>query len=146
MTSPQTLLLKISAAIWLVWGLLHLGHGLIVLFADLSVAGQAIAEAAATPTMSDDYYVAMTGLFQQHGWNRVVFGIAAIVSAFYLWNGNRSAIWITAGFGGLTELGFFFLNTIPGYNNFAPSYTMLLLAAAAIVLSVWAGLGLRETQ
>ncbi|MEM6581850.1 MAG: hypothetical protein AAF699_11280 [Pseudomonadota bacterium] len=146
MTSLQKLLLKASAALWLVWGLLHLAHGLVVAFHDLSAAGQSIANAAATPTMSDDQYLALTGLFQQHGWNRIVFGMAAIVGAFYLWNGNRTAIWITAVFGGLTELGFFFLNTIPGYDNFVPSYTMLVVAAAAIILSVWAGLGMRKTE
>ncbi|MEM8561631.1 MAG: hypothetical protein AAGF57_05320 [Pseudomonadota bacterium] len=145
MTSSQKLLLKISAGLWLVWGLLHVAHGLVVAFHDLVAAGQSIADATATPTMSDDYYLALTGLFQQHGWNRILFGIAAIVSAFYLWNGSRSAIWITAFFGGLTELGFFFLNTIPGYNSFVPAYTMLIVAATAIVLSVWVGLGQRNT-
>ncbi|MEM1154672.1 MAG: hypothetical protein AAGI44_11065 [Pseudomonadota bacterium] len=146
MTSLQKLLLKVSAALWLVWGLLHLAHGFVVSFHDLSAAGQSIANAAATPTMSDDRYLALTGLFQQHGWNRIVFGIAAVVGAFYLWNGNRTAIGITAVFGGLTELGFFFLEKIPGYDNFVPSYTMLFVAAAAIVLSAWVGLGLRRSE
>ena len=63
MTRPQNLALKVSAVLWVIWGLVHCLAGIIVLSADAAGGVSAIADAVDVPVedviiveVVDDYH------------------------------------------------------------------------------------------
>ena len=137
MTQTQTLLLKISAVLWIIWGLVHAFAGVIVLTSDTTGGFQAIADAVDPALLVADYHAAAGGILNQHGWNLGWFGIATIIGAYFIWKENMTAIWVTGMVGGLADLGYLLFVDVPGYVNFFPGTVMTFISGTAILLSFW---------
>lgn len=137
MSTAQQLALRLSAALWIIWGLVHALAGFIVLSGDATAGLQAIADAVDQSLLVYDYHDAVGGILNQHGWNLGWFGIATIVGAVFIWRANRTAIWVTALIGGMADLGYLLFVDLPGYVNFFPGTVMTLVSGSAIALSGW---------
>lgn len=138
MSSPRhALLLKIAAVLWVIWGAVHLFAGIIVMTSDATGGVQAIADAVSPETLAMDYPAAMGGVLNQHGWNLGWFGVATMIGALFIWQGNLTAIWVTGMVGGLADLGYLLFLDFPGYVNFVPGTVMTMISASAILLSFW---------
>lgn len=59
MTDTQKILLKISAVLWVTWGLVHTLAGVMVLSGDTTAGFQAIADAVKPGTLVNDYPAAV---------------------------------------------------------------------------------------
>lgn len=144
MTRPQNLALKVSAVLWVIWGLVHCLAGIIVLSADAAGGVSAIADAVAPADLAGPYHAAVGGIFNQHGWNLLWFGLATLIGAGLIWRGNMTAIWVTAMVGGMADLGYLLFVDLPGYVHFLPGTLMTLVSGSAIALSLWVWLPLRK--
>ncbi|MEL6657448.1 MAG: hypothetical protein AAFY48_12745 [Bacteroidota bacterium] len=134
--------LKISAVLWVIWGLVHMFAGVMtvggVFGGDLSVPIAGIADAVNIDTLKMDYPEALGGILAQHGFNLLWFGLITTIAAFYIWKGNVQAVWWAAIVGGLADLGYFLFIDLGGFNNFVPGTVMTLISASAIILSMYA--------
>ncbi|MEL7342223.1 MAG: hypothetical protein AAGM67_17200 [Bacteroidota bacterium] len=134
-----SLFFKIAAVLWIVWGLVHVFAGVMTMYGIVtdsiaaSVAG--IADAIDPSTLQADYPKASGAIIGQHGFNLFWIGIVTFVSAFYVWGGNKNAIFLAAITGGLADLGYFLFMDLGGYVKFAPGTVMTLVSASAIILS-----------
>lgn len=137
MSSMKSLALKIAAALWVVWGAVHLFAGVIVLSGDAVAGFQAIADAVAPDTLALEYPPAVGGVLNQHGWNLAWFGVVTIIGGVFVWKADMTAIWVTALIGGLADLGYLLFVDVPGYVNFFPGTVMTIVSGSAIVLSFW---------
>mgnify|MGYP001311148560 CR=1 FL=1 len=135
-------LLKLSAVLWGVWGLVHILAGVLtikgILTGDISAAVAGIADAVDPVSVKMDYPEAAGALIGQHGFNLFWIGIVTFVSAFYIWRGNKNAIFLAAITGGLADLGYFFFMDLGGFVNFVPGTVMTIVSLLAIILSVTA--------
>ena len=143
MSATNTLLLKIAAGLWVVWGLVHALAGAIVLSSDASGGLQAIADAVEPGLLEAEYHAAVGGILNQHGWNLGWFGLATIIGAAFIWRGNLTAIWVTGMVGGLADLGYLLFVDLPGFVNFFPGTVMTFISGSAILLSFWVWLTTR---
>jgi len=130
-------LLKVSAVLWVIWGIVHTLAGIIVLSSDASGGFVAISDAVPPEALAMDYHGAVAGILNQHGWNLAWFGIATVIGGVFIWRGNMTSIWVTAMVGGMADLGYFFFLDLPGYVHFIPGTLMTLVSASAILLSFW---------
>jgi hypothetical protein len=131
-----SLLLKLSAILWVIWGIVHTFAGIIVMSSDTMTAVQAVADGVANSLLVYDYPDAAGAIINQHGWNLAWFGIATIIGAIYIWRNSTTAIFVTAMVGGLADLGYFFFLDLGGYVNFVPGTVMTIFSSLAIVLSI----------
>ncbi len=145
MNDSHALALKIAAALWIVWGLVHTLAGIIVLSSDASGGFQAIADAVDPAALEANYHAAVGGLLDQHGWNLGWFGIATIIGGVLIWKRNITAIWVTGMIGGLADLGYLFFVDLPGYVNFFPGTVMTFVSGSAIALGFWVWLSIRRS-
>lgn len=137
MTHLHNNLLKFSAILWIIWGLVHAFAGIMILSGDAASGFQAIADAVTPATLALDYPAAVGGVLSQHAWNLAWFGLVTIIGAVFIWQKNMMAIWVTAMVGGLADLGYFVFIDLAGFANFAPGTIMTLVSATAIILSGW---------
>lgn len=134
-----SLFFKIAAILWIVWGLVHVFAGVMTMYGILtdsissSVAG--IADAIDPSTLQVDYPKAAGAIIGQHGFNLFWIGIVTFISAFYVWGGNKNAIFLAAITGGLADLGYFLFMDLGGYSKFMPGTVMTIVSASAIILS-----------
>ncbi len=142
----QTNILRASAVLWVIWGLVHALAGGIVLSADATGGFQAIADAVDPEMLVADYHSAVGGILNQHGWNLLWFGVATVIGAAFIWRGNLTAIWVTGMIGGLADLGYLLFVDFPGYVNFVPGTVMTFVSGTAIVLSFSVWLRARRSQ
>ena len=135
-------LLKISAVLWIIWGLVHMLAGVMTVYGvfagDLSVPISAILDGVDPTILTADYPAQLGGILGQHGFNLFWFGLITLIAAFYIWNGNRNAIFMAAIVGGLADLGYFIFIDLAGYAKFAPGTIMTIVSASAIALSLYA--------
>lgn len=143
MSATNSLLLKIAAVLWIIWGLVHAFAGVVVLTSDASGGFSAIADAVDSALLQADYHPAVGGILNQHGWNLGWFGVATIIGAIFIWKGNLTAIWVTGMVGGLADLGYLFFVDVPGFVNFFPGTVMTFISGSAIALSFWVWLTTR---
>ncbi len=133
-------LLKLSAVLWVVWGLVHILAGVLtmkgILTGDISAAVAGIADAVDPVSVKMGYPEAVGALIGQHGFNLFWIGIVTFVSAFYIWRGNTNAIFLAAITGGLADLGYFLFMDLGGFVNFVPGTVMTIVSSLAIILSV----------
>ena len=146
MTTTHKNVLRVAAALWLVWGLVHLGAGIISLSVTTQEMVQNIADAVPAETLVFDYPDAAGAVLDQHAWNLAWFGAAAMIGAGFIWRQNRTAIWVTAMVGGLADIGYFLFLDLGGYVNFVPGTVMTIFSATAILLSGWVWLATRGSQ
>ena len=145
-----SILLKISAILWIIWGAVHIFAGAITMYkingGDISAAVGGIADAVAPATLQMDYPAATGAILGQHGFNLFWIGLVTLVCAFYIWKRNKNAIFLAALTGGLADLGYFLFMDLGGFVNFVPGTIMTLVSSAAIILSFYAYFkGNRET-
>lgn len=130
---------KIATVLWIIWGLVHILAGVLtvnfILSNDTSSAVSGIADAVDPASVQMDYPAAAGAIIGQHGFNLLWIGIVTFISAFYIWKGNKNAIFLAAICGGLADLGYFLFMDLGGFVNFVPGTVMTLVSSAAIILS-----------
>ncbi len=137
-----TILLKVSAVLWMVWGLVHVLAGALtmnfVLAGDISSSIIGIADAVDPNTLQMEYPKAAGAVIGQHGFNLFWIGMVTFISAYFIWKGNDWAIFLAAITGGLADLGYFIFLDLAGHVNFVPGSIMTIISASAIILSFYA--------
>jgi hypothetical protein len=135
-------LLKISAVLWIIWGLVHILAGVLtmkgVLSNDMSSALMGIADGTAPELIKMDYSQAANAVLGQHGFNLLWIGLVTFISAFFIWKGNKNAIFLAAICGGLADLGYFLFLDLGGFVKFVPGTVMTIFSSLAIILSFYA--------
>jgi hypothetical protein len=136
-----SILFKISAVLWIVWGLVHILAGVMtmkgILTGDISASVSGIADAVDPGKLQMNYPEASGAIIGQHGFNLFWIGIVTLISAFFVWKGNRNAIFLAALTGGLADLGYFLFMDLGGFVNFVPGTVMTIVSASAIILSFY---------
>ena len=131
--------LKIAAILWIIWGAVHILAGVMtdsfILSGDIQGAVAGIADKVDPATLAADYPSAAGAVIGQHGFNLLWIGAVTLICAFFIWKGNKNAIFLAAICGGLADLGYFLFMDLGGYVNFVPGTVMTLVSSAAIVLS-----------
>ena len=106
-----SILLKISAVLWIVWGLVHVFAGIMtiqfIISGDIASSISGIADAIDPNSVQMTYPDAAGAIIGQHGFNLFWVGMVTFISAFYIWKSNKNAIFLAAITGGLTDLGYF---------------------------------------
>ncbi|MEL7159216.1 MAG: hypothetical protein AAFN92_00550 [Bacteroidota bacterium] len=137
-----SILFKTSAVLWAIWGIVHVFAGVMTVYfvttQDISGAVSGIADGIDPVTVQMDYPAAAGAIIGQHGFNLLWVGLVTFLCAFYVWKGNKNAIFLAAITGGLTDLGYFIFIDLGGFNNFVPGTVMTIISAAAIALSFYA--------
>lgn len=136
------ILFKISTILWIIWGLVHVFAGGITMYfiisGDISSSISGIADAIDPSSVQMDYPAAAGAIIGQHGFNLFWVGLVTFLCAFYIWKGNKNAIFLAAITGGLTDLGYFIFLDLGGFVKFAPGTVMTIVSGAAITLSFYA--------
>ncbi len=137
-----SVLFKISAVLWVVWGLVHVLAGVLtmkgVLTGDISASVTGIADAVNPELLTMDYPKAAGAIIGQHGFNLLWIGLVTFISAFFVWKGNKNAIFLAAICGGLADVGYFLFMDLGGFVNFVPGTVMTIVSALAIITSFYA--------
>lgn len=135
----NSILLKIAAVLWIVWGFVHVFAGVMtmngVISGEIAAAIGGIADAIDPATLQLDYPDAVGGVLGQHGFNLFWIGAVTFICAFFVWRGNGNAIFLAAITGGLADLGYFLFMDLGGFVNFVPGTVMTFVSASAIILS-----------
>ncbi len=136
-----TILLKISAILWIIWGIVHILAGIMtmkgILTDDIYASVIGIADGVDPNTLQMDYPKPVGAIIGQHGFNLFWIGIVTFVSAFYIWKGNTNAIFLAALTGGLADLGYFLFMDLGGYVKFMPGTVMTIVSSLAIITSFY---------
>ncbi len=142
MAKNLSILLKIAAVLWIIWGAVHILAGVMTMSfitsGDIAGAVGGIADAIDPATLQMDYPAAAGAVLGQHGFNLFWIGIVTLICAFYIWRKNKNAIFLAALTGGLADLGYFLFMDLGGFVNFMPGTVMTLVSSAAIILSFYA--------
>ena len=137
-----SILLKTAAILWIIWGLVHVFAGIMtmkgVLTDDIAASINGIADAIEPETLEMDYPKAAGAIIGQHGFNLFWIGLVTFICAFYIWKGNKNAIFLAAITGGLADLGYFLFLDLGGYVKFVPGTVMTLVSSLAIITSFYA--------
>jgi hypothetical protein len=137
----KSTLFKLSAVLWIIWGLVHILAGVMtmrgILTGDITSSVSGIADAVDSSTLQMDYSKASGAIIGQHGFNLFWIGIVTFISAFFVWKGNRNAVFLAALIGGLADLGYFLFMDLGGFVNFVPGTVMTIISASAIIFSFY---------
>lgn len=145
--STTSLLLKIAAGLWAVWGLVHMLAGVLTISLDAPDAVAGIADAVDPALLVGTYHEAIGAVINQHGFNLLWIGAFTLVGAVYIRRGSITALFFTGIIGGLADVGYFVFLDLEGFVNFVPGTVMTLVSSAAIILSLiayYAGLRGRD--
>lgn len=144
----KKILMRSSAILWIVWGLVHVLAGVMtmkgILTDDNSASVAGIADAVDPALLEMDYPQAAGAIIGQHGFNLFWIGLTTFFAAFSIWKGNVSAVLLAALVGGLADAGYFLFMDLGGYVNFMPGTVMTLVSATAILTSFYAAFRLKE--
>ena len=138
------MLLKISAILWVIWGLVHAFAGVMTISGDTATAAAGIADAVDPTTLAMDYPNAVGAIINQHGFNLLWAGVVTIIGGILIWRKSVTAIFVTALVGGLMDVGYFIFIDLGGYNKFVPGTVMTIISATAIILSFYAFFSLKN--
>ena len=130
-----TALLRLSAALWVVWGLVHMFAGIATIGRDTTEAVQGIADGFEPAALELDYPDAVGGIVNQHGFNLLWIGAVTLTCAWFIWRRSLVAVFLAALVGGLADVGYFVFLDVGGYVNFIPGTLMTIFSATAIVAS-----------
>ena len=135
-------LFKLSTVLWIIWGLVHMLAGVMtmkgILTDDISSSIIGIADAVDPEALKMDYPEATGAVIGQHGFNLLWIGLVTFISAFFIWRGNKNAIFLAAICGGLADLGYFLFLDLGGFVKFVPGSIMTLISFFAIITSFYA--------
>ncbi|MEM9896880.1 MAG: hypothetical protein AAF789_10960 [Bacteroidota bacterium] len=130
---------KVATVLWIIWGAVHIFAGIMtdnfILSGDIQGAVSGIADAVEPSSLEANYPAASGAVIGQHGFNLLWIGLVTLISAFYIWQGSKSAIFLAAICGGLADLGYFLFMDLGGFVIFVPGTVMTLVSSAAIILS-----------
>lgn len=130
---------KVAAVLWVVWGLVHMLAGVMIITpiasGDITAAVGAVADAVPIEELKADYPPASGAIIGQHGFNLFWIGLVTFICAYFIWGGNKNAIFLAAICGGLADLGYFIFLDLGGFVNFMPGTVMTLVSSSAIILS-----------
>ena len=136
-----SILLKASSILWIIWGIVQILAGIMtmkgVLTNDISSSVAGIADAVEPSLVQMEYSEASGAIIGQHGFNLFWIGIVTFIAAFFVWKGNRNAIFLAAITGGLADLGYFLFMDLGGFVNFVPGTVMTIVSSLAIILSFY---------
>lgn len=136
-----SILLKTSSVLWIIWGVVHIFAGIMtmkgILTNDIIASVSGIADAVNPESLKLDYPKAAGAIIGQHGFNLFWIGIVTFISAFFVWKGNRNAIFLAALTGGLADLGYFLFMDLGGFVHFVPGTVMTIVSSLAIILSFY---------
>lgn len=135
--STASVILKIIAVLWVIWGLVHAFAGGIIMSSATPEAVAAVADAVEPALVAGPYHEAAGALINQHGFNLFWIGLTTMICAVFIWKGSLTAIFIAGLTGGLADVGYFLFMDLGGFVHFVPGTVMTLISAIAIVLSVW---------
>ncbi len=138
MTSNYSLLLKISAVLWVIWGLVHMFAGIMTITRDASSAVAGIADAVDPALLLYDYHPAVGAVINQHGFNLLWIGAFTVVGGVFIWRHLVISIFMTAIVGWVTDVGYFLFMDLGGFVHFVPGTVMTIVSTAAVILSFWA--------
>lgn len=137
-----SILLKIAAILWIIWGAVHILAGVMTMhfISSNNIAGAVggIADAIDPSILQMEYPAASGAVIGQHGFNLFWIGIVTLICGFYIWKGNKNAIFLAAITGGLADLGYFLYMDLGGFVHFMPGTLMTIVSSAAILLSFYA--------
>ncbi|WP_425236107.1 hypothetical protein [Ulvibacterium sp.] len=137
-----SVLFKISSILWIIWGLVHVLAGIMtmkgVLTDDISASIIGIADAVDPSILQMDYPKAAGAVIGQHGFNLFWIGLVTFLAAFYIWKGNKNAVFLAAITGGLADLGYFIFMDLGNYVKFFPGTVMTIVSSLAIITSFYA--------
>ncbi len=128
-------LLRTAAALWVVWGLVHMFAGIATISRDTTAAVQGIADDVDADSLELDYPDAVGGIVNQHGFNLLWIGAVTLVCAWFIWRRAVLAVFLAALVGGLADVGYFLVLDLGGYVKFLPGTLMTIFSATAIVMS-----------
>ncbi|MEM9734923.1 MAG: hypothetical protein AAF903_15795 [Pseudomonadota bacterium] len=137
MTSTHQTALKVSAVLWVIWGLVHMFAGVMTISQDASGAVAGIADAVNPALIASDFHPAVGAVLNQHGFNLLWIGAFTVVGGVFIWKQSITAIVMTAIVGWVTDVGYFIFMDIGGFVNFVPGTVMTIVSTAAAVLSLW---------
>lgn len=136
-----SILFKVAAILWLVWGLVHILAGVMtmrgILTEDITASVAGIADAVDPNLLKVDYPAASGAIIGQHGFNLFWIGIVTLMASFFVWSGHKNAIFLAALTGGLADLGYFLFMDLGGFVHFIPGTVMTIVSASAILLSFY---------
>lgn len=133
-----SILLKIAAILWVIWGIVHTLAGGLTISGDTATAISGIADGVDPALLAMDYPDAAGAIINQHGFNLLWAGVVTIIGGVFIWRESVSAIFISALVGGLLDFGYFLFVDLGGYNKFFPGSVMTIISATAIALSFYA--------
>ena len=137
MTSNHHLLLKLSAVLWAIWGLVHMFAGIMTISRETAGAVAGIADAVDPALIAGDFHPAVGAVVNQHGFNLLWIGAFTVIGGVFIWRQSITAIFMTAIVGWVTDVGYFIFMDLGGYVNFMPGGLMTYISASAILLSGW---------
>ena len=132
-----SILLKIAAILWIIWGLVHTLAGVLTISGNTATAVSGIADGVDPVLLAIDYPDAAGAIINQHGFNLLWVGIVTIIGGVFIWRKSVAAIFISALVGGLLDIGYFIFIDLGGYNKFVPGTVMTIISATAIALSFY---------
>lgn len=133
--TPRSTLLKVTAVLWVIWGLVHVIAGVMTISQETSQAVAGIADAVDAKSLEMDYPDAAGAIINQHGFNLGWVGAVTTIAALFIWMGSKPAIYMAALIAGLTDIGYFLFMDLGGFVHFVPGTVMTLICLAAVVLS-----------
>jgi hypothetical protein len=130
--------IKISAVLWLIWGLVNIGAGIFIVSSSTAAAVSGIADASDPALLNIAYPAAVSAIVKQLGFNIGWAGLVTIVGGIMIWRGSIAAIFVAALVGGLFDLAYFLFIDLGGFAKFLPGGLMTYVSALAIILSFYA--------
>lgn len=134
----QTIAYRLSAVLWVVWGLVHVLAGVIILTSDASGGFAAVADKVVAEDLAHAYHPAVGAILHQHGWNLAWIGLTTLTAAVWVWRGVAAAVFLAALVGGMADIGYFLFLDLGGFVHFIPGGFMTVVSGTAILTSVWA--------
>lgn len=137
MAQRQKSVYKLTAALWVFWGLVHAFAGVMTISLDTPAAIAGIADAIDPAVLTGPYHKAASALINQHGFNLLWIGLFTALGGFFIWRSSKTWLFFTAVVGGLTDVGYFVFIDLGGFARFVPGTVMTIVSGTAIALSVW---------
>ncbi|MEM9007902.1 MAG: hypothetical protein AAGE59_30870 [Cyanobacteria bacterium P01_F01_bin.86] len=131
----SSILLKISAILWVIWDIVHALAGVLTISGDTATAVSGIADGVDPALLAMKYPNAVGAIINQHDFNLLWGGVVTIIGGIFIWRRSIAAIFISALMGGLLDIGYFIFVDLVDDNNFVPGTVMTIISAFAIILS-----------
>lgn len=92
---------------------------------------------SSTPLFEINYPNAVGAIIGQHRFHLLWIGIITFTCAFFIWKGNKHAIFLAALTGGLADLCCFLFLDLGGYVTFVPGSVMTVVSSLAVIFSFY---------